>query len=112
MKIDPKVLPVTQVSETVTRQRATGERLEVIIYTYQPGATFPVHQHAAEQLTVVLSGELVFHFPDTPEEIVLRPSEALLIPSNRPHGASVPANAEVTRTYNVFTPVRDTLPTG
>lgn len=112
MKIDPQVLPVTQVSATVARQRVIGERLEIIIYSYQPGAIFPVHQHAAEQLTVVLSGALVFHFPDTSEEIVLKPAEALLIPPNRPHGAMVPANAEVTRTYNVFTPVRDTLPSG
>jgi quercetin dioxygenase-like cupin family protein len=112
MKINPRALTITQVTESVTRQRVTGERLEVIIYTYQPGATFPVHQHTAEQLTVVLSGELVFHFPDTPQEIVLRPSEALLIPSDQPHSASVPANAEITRTYNVFTPVRDTLPSG
>lgn len=110
MKLDPAVLELTQLSPMVSRQRAVGERLEVIIYSYQPGAHFPVHQHEAEQLTVVLEGELRFVLHDTGEEVVLKPGEALLIVSNRPHSATVAPEAGLTRSYNVFTPVRTQLP--
>lgn len=108
MKVQLGTLPKTQVSAQVIRQVTRGERLELLVYTYTPGARFGVHQHEAEQLTIVLAGELVFTF-DT-EEIRLVQGEAIVIPSNRPHGAYVPEGAAVTRTYNVFTPVRDALP--
>ncbi len=101
-------LGVTQLGPGVTRQRVTGERLELIRYHYAPGSTFATHQHEAEQLTIVLSGKLVFAFAD--EEVGLEPGDALLIPGNLPHGAFVPADAPDTETYNLFSPVRDTLP--
>ncbi len=112
MKVELASLPRTQLSEQVERQRLTGELLEFIRYTYQPGAEFAVHQHEAEQLTIVLSGELVFTFPDTAEEVRLDAGEALLITSGRPHGAYVPETASTTVTHNIFHPVRQSLPQG
>ncbi len=64
MKFGLRELEAVQVSAAVTRQRTGGERLEFILYTYQPGATFPVHQHEAEQLTLVVEGQLVLDFED------------------------------------------------
>ena len=95
-------------SDKVTRQRLAGERLEFIRYRYQAGAVFARHQHEAEQLTIVLRGKLVFTFDD--EEVSLEAGDALLIASNRAHGAFVPNDAEETLTYNLFSPVRQQLP--
>ncbi|MEM6431418.1 MAG: cupin domain-containing protein [Deinococcota bacterium] len=101
-------LPVTALSEQVQRRRVTGERLELIHYYYQPGSVFSRHSHEAEQLTIVLTGTLVFEFDD--EIVALNSGEAVLIASNRPHGAHVPKDSDRVETYNIFTPVRDSLP--
>ena len=96
------------VSSSVSRQRELGHKLEFIAYTYEPGATFGRHVHNSEQLTMVLEGKLVFAFDDV--EVSLAAGEAVLIPGDIAHGAYVPLDAEVTRTLNVFTPVRDKPP--
>lgn len=109
MKFSAATLPLERISEAVARQRVTGDSLECILYRYAPGATFAVHRHDAEQITLVLEGEL--HFTVEGEgEVVLTAGEAILIPSGRPHGAYVPATAAATRTVNVFTPVRSRPP--
>lgn len=108
MKTNLDELPAEHPSAEIERRRLTGERLELIDYRYQPGSTFPMHAHDAEQLTIVLEGELVFIFEE--EEIRLAPGEALLIEGGRPHGAYVPEGATLTHTYNVFTPVRTRPP--
>ena len=77
-------------------------------YTYQVGAIFARHQHEAEQLTIVLEGELIFVFDD--EEVSLKTGEVILIPSLKPHGAYVPESKGEVKTYNIFTPVRKELP--
>ena len=114
MKATTKVtiadLPATKLSDQVTRRKLTGEKLELIHYHYQPGSRFARHEHEAEQLTIVLSGTLVFEFDD--ETVQLNAGDALLIASNRPHGAFVPEESEPAETYNLFTPVREQLPTG
>ncbi len=97
-----------RVSAAVSRYRVLGDKLEFIAYTYQPGATFGRHAHGAEQLTLVLEGQLVYTFDDG--EIVLNAGEAVLIPGDAPHGAYVSADAATTRTLNVFTPVREKPP--
>ncbi len=93
----------------VTRRRLIGTGLELIHYHYDPGTTFPKHAHAAEQITVVQRGVLVFTFPDG--SMRLGAGEAVLIPSGVPHGAHVPNGADgPTETLNLFTPVRVELP--
>ncbi|UCH24509.1 MAG: cupin domain-containing protein [Trueperaceae bacterium] len=108
MKFKPSSLNSQEISEHVVRRRLCGENLEFILYTYQPGAVFAVHQHPAEQLTIVIQGELIFTFDD--EEVVLVTGDAILIPPERRHGAYVPTTAGETRTYNIFSPVRERLP--
>lgn len=108
MKIDLPRMSAERPAPGVERRRVTGARLELIAYRYDPGATFPRHQHEAEQLTIVRSGMLVFRFDD--EDVHLEAGQALLIDARRPHGAFVPADAGVTETFNVFTPVRERPP--
>ena len=108
MKIDFNTIKATKLSDKVTRKRLTGDKLEIIFYTYQTGAVFARHQHEAEQLTIVLEGELIFIFYD--EEVNLKTGEMILIPSLKPHGAYVPKGVGETKTYNIFTPVRKELP--
>ena len=95
MKFSPATLPAEH-SEHVTRQRVTGQGLECIFYTYQPGVTFKRHQHEAEQTTVVLSGELVFAFDV--EEVGFGGGAAVLIPRGKPHRAYGPEGVLETRT--------------
>lgn len=101
-----------QLREGVKRKVVRGDLLEFVEYTYDGGSSFPVHSHPAEQMTWVVRGELVFRTPDTdpPEEFTLLPGELVVIPSNEPHGASVPESCEETVTCNVFSEVRKDLP--
>ena len=98
--------------EGVGRKVIRGDSLEFVQYTYEGGSTFPVHSHGAEQITWVVSGEMVFRTPDSdpPEEITLSPGEMVIIPSDEPHGASVPDSCEETVTCNVFSELRKDLP--
>lgn len=102
-------LPPAVPREGVTRRRLLGERIELIAYRYEPGTVFPRHAHAAEQMTIVQSGVLVFEFEDG--EMRLEAGEAVAIPGGVPHGAHVPGDAGgPTETLNVFTPVREAPP--
>lgn len=102
-------LPSTAPREGVTRRRMLGKRIELIAYRYEPGTVFPRHAHAAEQMTIVQSGVLVFEFDDG--EMRLDVGDAAVIPGGVPHGAHVPKDADgPTETLNVFTPVRDAPP--
>jgi quercetin dioxygenase-like cupin family protein len=42
----------------VLRQSFSSEEATVSRYTFSPGATFPLHRHAQEQITVVQSGAI------------------------------------------------------
>ncbi|MDZ7707516.1 MAG: cupin domain-containing protein [Trueperaceae bacterium] len=102
-------LPSATPRQGVTRRRLLGQRIELIAYRYEPGTVFPRHAHAAEQMTIVQSGVLVFAFDEG--EMRLEAGEAVTIPGGVPHGAHVPEDAAgPTETLNVFTPVREAPP--
>ena len=108
MKINFDAINSTKISDKVTRKRLVGNKLEIIFYTYKAGAVFARHEHEAEQLTIVLEGELTFVFDDG--EVNLQTGEIILIPSLKPHSAYVSKDKGETKTYNIFTPVRKELP--
>lgn len=110
MRLELDALPAEALPGGVERRRVVGERLELVHYTYPPGATFPEHHHEAEQWTLVLEGRLAFVF--AVGEVELGEGDSVLIASGRSHGAYVPAEAGRTRTVNVFSPVRERLPGG
>jgi quercetin dioxygenase-like cupin family protein len=42
----------------VRRRTVQSERMTVSEYTFDPGASFPLHRHAQEQVTLVEAGEV------------------------------------------------------
>ena len=42
----------------IRRRTVQSERMTLTEYTFEPGATFPLHRHAQEQVTLVEDGEV------------------------------------------------------
>jgi quercetin dioxygenase-like cupin family protein len=42
----------------VRRRTLQADRMTIAEYTFEPGATFPLHRHAQEQVTLVEEGEV------------------------------------------------------
>jgi len=91
----------------ITRQTVHGERTTVVRYVYPPGSVFATHHHPEEQMTVVLSGRIVFTTPTG--EVALGPGGSLLVPPNLPHGARV-EGGETVESINVLAPRRERSP--
>ena len=81
-----------------------GKEAVVSLLTMKAGAYFPVHQHEAEQIMIVLDGFI--------EQIIdgklypARKGDVLILPSNIPHGGYV---REETTVVDVFAPSRADL---
>lgn len=74
--------------------------LTVSMYRYAAGSRWEEHEHPEDQLTAVLSGEIVFRSDG--KELRLGPGQQVLIPGGVPHSAEAGA-AEVV-TLNVWPP--------
>jgi quercetin dioxygenase-like cupin family protein len=88
--------------EAIHARRVEGERITLAVVELDPGAVAPEHTHPAEQLGIVLSGELRFRVGD--EERLLRPGGTWRIPSEVPHSAV--AGPEGAVVIDVFSPPR------
>ena len=51
-------LPADEPYPGVVRRTVDGEGLTASTYRFEPGASFPVHRHAQEQLTIVHEGSV------------------------------------------------------
>lgn len=89
--------------ETVRARRVQGERITLAVVELDPNTVVPEHHHAAEQMGIVLAGELTFTIDG--ETRTLGPGGTWRILSDRPHQASSGPNGAVV--IDVFTPVRD-----
>lgn len=70
----------------VAGARYFGISLEKAMLTYfevEAGASFAEHSHESEQITLVLSGELVFSIAG--DDVAVGPLEAIAIPGNVAH---------------------------
>lgn len=95
-----------RVTDDISRQLFTGERMMLAHVHLEKGAIVPTHSHENEQLTWVLEGALRFWIGDPHEgveELVVRKGEVLYIPSNVPHKAEA---LEDTFDVDVFSPPR------
>lgn len=52
-------------------------------FELEPNTKFPEHSHEAEQITMVLEGELTFAYDG--KEIILKAGDVIAIPSNAAH---------------------------
>ena len=79
--------------------------LDKAMLTYfemSPNTQFPDHSHEAEQITLILEGELTFNYDG--KQATLGPGEVIAIPSNVKHSArtgSMPCKA-----VDAWSPVR------
>jgi quercetin dioxygenase-like cupin family protein len=62
------------------------ERAMLTYFDLAPETVFPEHSHEAEQITLVLEGELTFQCAE--ETFTLGPGDVVAIPSNVRHSAS------------------------
>jgi unsaturated pyranuronate lyase len=96
-------LPLLKIwGETVQARRVQGERITLAIVELAPNAVVPEHRHAAEQLGMVITGQM--HFTVDGETRDLGPGEAWRILGDRPH--DVVAGPDGAVVIDVFTPVR------
>lgn len=80
--------------------------LENTMFTYfelEPNTIFPEHSHEAEQITMVLEGELIFAYEG--QEVTLGPGDVVAIPSNAVHSAHTGKGR--CRAVDAWSPVRE-----
>lgn len=109
--IDIADSPLLEVwGDAVRARRIQGERITLAVVELGPDAVVPEHHHEAEQLGMVITGEVTFNLDGEIRRI--GPGGTWRILSNRPH--QVTAGPDGAVVVDVFTPVRadwDELPT-
>lgn len=76
----------------IDRRVLTTAKATVQEYRFEPGASFPIHDHSQEQITVVLDGDVSFSAGGESRE--LRAGEWSVVPGDVPHGVTAgPAGA-------------------
>jgi len=88
--------------DTVKARRVQGERITLAIVELEPNAVVVEHRHAAEQLGMVIRGQM--HFTVDGETRDLGPGGTWRILGDRPH--DVVAGPEGAVVIDVFTPIR------
>lgn len=98
-------VPRERVTDQLSRQLITGERMMLAHVHIEKGCVVPKHSHHNEQLTWIVEGALRFRIGEEQgEEIVVRAGEVLFIPSNVPHSAEA---LEDTLDVDIFSPPRE-----
>ncbi|WP_295815233.1 cupin domain-containing protein [uncultured Deinococcus sp.] len=89
----------------VTRRFVHGEQAMVAQIELRAGAVVPWHEHANEQISVLLSGRARFEFGGTaaPEVVEAGAGDTIVIPGHLPHQVTVLEDAQV---IDVFAPPR------
>jgi quercetin dioxygenase-like cupin family protein len=90
------------------RQRVIGEQMMMSRIVLRQGCQVPMHAHANEQMSYVLSGKLRFGLQDqgnTPRYVDVGPGEVLLLPTQVQHSALA---LEETVVLDVFSPPSQT----
>ncbi len=94
-----------QLRENVRGAKMWAVALEKSMLTYfemEPNTIFPEHSHEAEQITLVLDGELTFSFDD--KRVTFKTGDVVAIPSSMKH--SVATGGVACRAVDAWSPVR------
>jgi quercetin dioxygenase-like cupin family protein len=62
-------LPADELYAGVMRRTFSSSRATVTLYSFEPGAEFPLHRHPQEQITVVESGQAEITIGDRTESL-------------------------------------------
>ncbi|MBI3746950.1 MAG: cupin domain-containing protein [Chloroflexi bacterium] len=101
--VDITDMPLLEVwGDAVRARRVQGERITLALVEFGPGAVVPEHHHPAEQMGMVISGEM--HFTVDGETRVLGPGGTWRILADRPHNVTAGRDGAVV--IDVFPPVR------
>ena len=65
------------------RKTIEGEQLKIGRVYYGPGSDTPEHTHFAEQIFIMVDGEVWFKVED--EEVIAKAGDVVVVPSNVPH---------------------------
>jgi unsaturated pyranuronate lyase len=84
------------------RRMLHSERVTVVEYVFEPGASFPLHRHAQEQVTLVEAGEVRLTVAGETE--TLAAGAWSVIPGDVEHG--ITAGADGARIVAVLSPRR------
>lgn len=89
------------------RQRVMAEKMMISRITLHKGCRVPVHSHANEQISCVLSGYLVFEIGGSEgvKRMDVRSGEVIVLPSHLPHGVET---MEETIVLDLFAPPSQT----
>ena len=93
-----------KITPLVTRQAIHTSRMTLLKLHLKKGAVLPMHRHPHEQITMMASGLVRVKLDGT--DVLLRPGDILLIPSNAPHLLEALEDSVGT---DVFTPPREDL---
>lgn len=80
-----------------------GDQMQISIVDIPDDGVVEWHQHANEQMGVLVSGRALFHIGEEVKE--LHPGDVYLMPGNTPHKV-IPLDGPV-RAFDVFFPIRD-----
>lgn len=105
-KIDWNSIKEEKVNENITHKMFWGEKLMVTRWELAPHTTLPVHDHAAEQITMIERGSVTIHF-ENGEEFKLNQGDMLVIPSSKRHGARI--GPDGCTAVDLFSPIRQDL---
>ena len=94
-------------NDKISRKVISGEKMTMAQIFIVKDGVVPLHHHENEQISSVLTGALRLEIEG--KEIVLRPGEVLLIPSNVPHRVVA---LEDSQALDVFSPIRTDWLTG
>ena len=92
-----------QLAPGIKRRFIHGEQAMVAQFELKAGAVVAWHEHANEQISMVLEGRVRFEFgsEEAKEMIEVAAGETVVIPGNLPHKAVAP---EDSRAFDVFAP--------
>jgi quercetin dioxygenase-like cupin family protein len=95
-------VPREQLNPLLVRQAIHTGNMTIARLELKKGAVVPRHEHANEQVSMVLSGQLRFQSPGG--ETLVGPGQVLELKPHLPHGVEVLEDAVV---LDLFTPPRE-----
>lgn len=96
-----------KMNDKITRKLAVGQNEMIGRLHLSRGATVPPHKHAAEQITMVMSGALRFNVAG--KDVTVAAGEVLVIPPNVVHSAVALEDCD---DIDCFSPLREDWLTG